>query len=97
MTAGLLDRARDRLYEPRPPRRRAPGILEMSFSAVGLVVGLWFFSISLTPSLLPREGWVQGIESGVTFMVGYGIGASLFAVARFLTVPPPAAVFARSC
>ncbi|MFV0286015.1 MAG: alpha/beta-hydrolase family protein, partial [Demequina sp.] len=88
MTAGLLDRARDRLYEPRPPRRRAPGILEMSFSAVGLVVGLWFFSISLTPSLLPREGWVQGIESGVTFMVGYGIGASLFAVARFLTVPP---------
>ncbi|WP_234986676.1 alpha/beta-hydrolase family protein [Demequina sp. NBRC 110055] len=76
-----------RLYEPRPPRRRAPGILEPSFSAVGLVIALWFFSISLTPSLLPREGWVQGIESGVAAMVGYGLGASAYAIARFLTVP----------
>ncbi|WP_159449570.1 alpha/beta-hydrolase family protein [Demequina sp. NBRC 110057] len=88
MTTGVLDRARDRLYEPRPPRRRAPGIVELSFSAVGLVVGLSFFALSLTPSLLPREGWVQGIESGVSFMVGYGIGAGLYAVARFFTVPP---------
>ncbi|WP_084102799.1 alpha/beta-hydrolase family protein [Demequina sp. NBRC 110051] len=84
---GVLQRARDRLYEPPPPRRRAPGILEPSFSAVGLVVALWFFSISLTPSLLPREGWVQGIESGVAAIVGYGLGAGAYAIARFLTVP----------
>ena len=84
---GVLQRARDRLYEPPPPRRRAPGILEPSFSAVGLVVALWFFSISLTPSLLPREGWVQGIESGVAATVGYGLGAGAYAIARFLTVP----------
>lgn len=87
MSTGLLDRARARLYEPWPPRRRAPRILETSFSAVGLVLGLWFFSISLTPSLLPREGWVQGIESGVAFMVGYGLGASAYALLRFLSVP----------
>jgi uncharacterized membrane protein len=45
-----------------------------SFSATGLILGLAFFCVSLTPSLLPREYVVQGVLSGVVFVVGYGIG-----------------------
>jgi uncharacterized membrane protein len=45
-----------------------------SFSTPGLILGLVFFSVSLTPSLLPREDVVQGILSGIVFVAGYGIG-----------------------
>ena len=45
-----------------------------SFSVVGLVIGLAFFSASLTPSLLPRIPLVQGVLSGLVFAVGYGVG-----------------------
>ena len=40
----------------------------------GLLVGSVFFTLSLTPSLLPRTEIVQGILSGCCFAVGYGIG-----------------------
>lgn len=56
-----------------PPRR--PGVLEPTFSRTGLAVGAFFFALSLLPSLLPRAGYVQGIASGVTAMIGYGLGA----------------------
>ena len=45
-----------------------------SFSTTGLILGLSFFCVSLTPSLLPRGYVVQGVLSGVVFVVGYGIG-----------------------
>jgi uncharacterized membrane protein len=45
-----------------------------SFSTTGLLVGLAFFCVSLTPSLLPREYIVQGVMSGVVLVAGYGIG-----------------------
>ncbi|MDH3332304.1 MAG: hypothetical protein OEL68_08280, partial [Desulfobulbaceae bacterium] len=45
-----------------------------SFSTIGLILGLTFFCISLTPSLLPRDHIVQGVLSGVVFATGYGIG-----------------------
>ncbi len=45
-----------------------------SFSATGLILGLTFFCISLTPSLLPRDFVVQGILSGIVFVSGYSIG-----------------------
>ncbi len=48
--------------------------LTSSFSTVGLIFGLMFFCISLTPSLLPRDHIVQGVLSGVVFAAGYGIG-----------------------
>ncbi|WP_159450221.1 alpha/beta-hydrolase family protein [Demequina sp. NBRC 110056] len=87
MTGTPWDRAKRRLTEPPPPRERAPGILEPSFSAVGLLIGLYFFAISLTPSLLPRAGYAQGIGSGVAFIVGYGLGVAIFTVWRFLRGP----------
>lgn len=67
------------------PRSR-PGILERTFSAPGLIVGALFFAASLAPSLLPRAGYVQGIASGITFMIGYGIGAGAQALWSYLGI-----------
>jgi uncharacterized membrane protein len=50
-------------------------------------VGAFFTAISLLPSLLPRVAAVQGIASGVTFMVGYGIGTSSHALWQYLGIP----------
>lgn len=44
------------------------------FSPPGLLFGSVLFALSLTPSLLPRTELVQGILSGCSFAVGYGIG-----------------------
>ena len=41
---------------------------------IGILAGL-FFAASVQPSLLPRAGYVQGIASGITLMIGYGLGA----------------------
>lgn len=87
MTTGIRDRAYARLSGPPAPRRRAPRVFEASFSAVGIVIGLYFLALSLTPSLLPRAGYAQGLNSGVAFMIGYGLGAGAYALMRFLSVP----------
>nr|WP_301289437.1 alpha/beta-hydrolase family protein [Natronocella acetinitrilica] len=44
------------------------------FSTVGLLLGTLFFAFSLTPSLLPRPFYVQGVISGLSFAAGYGLG-----------------------
>lgn len=44
------------------------------FSTSGLIFGLAFFCVSLTPSLLPRDYVVQGVLSGTVFSVGYCVG-----------------------
>lgn len=67
------------------PRSR-PGILQLTFSAPGILVGALFFAASLAPSLLPRAGYVQGIASAVTFMIGYGIGAGGQALWSYLGI-----------
>src|SRR5690554_1781562 len=87
MSSRLIDRTYDRLSEPASTPRRPPRIFEFTFSAVGLLTGLYFLAISLTPSLLPRAGFMQGLGSGLAFIIGYGLGASLFAVLQFLGVP----------
>lgn len=46
-----------------------------SFSTGGLLLGILFFAASLTPTLLPRNFLTQGILSGCSLTVGYGIGA----------------------
>jgi uncharacterized membrane protein len=55
-----------------------------TFSNTGIVLGLVFFCVSLTPSLLPREFVVQGVLSGVVFAVGYGIGKTVHWLWRFM-------------
>ncbi|MFI6432447.1 alpha/beta hydrolase [Rhodococcus oryzae] len=41
---------------------------------VGLAVALLFFCWSLTPSLLPRVWYLQGVATGISIATGYGIG-----------------------
>src|SRR5690625_3029746 len=50
----------------------------------GVLVGAFFFCLSLTPSLLPRTWLFQALVSGITMTMGYAIGAGLWAVARRL-------------
>ncbi len=45
------------------------------FSAAGLTWALFFYCLSLTPSLLPRVWYLQAVMSGVTVAIGYGVGA----------------------
>lgn len=45
-----------------------------SLSTSGLLLGTLFFAASLTPSLLPRTYFAQGVLSGFSLAAGYGIG-----------------------
>ncbi len=76
-----------------PPLGRPARVTELRFSGAGLVTGLFFLTISLLPSLLPRDAVVQGIISGVSLALGYGLGASASTLYRYLRIPrvPPTA------
>ncbi len=41
----------------------------------GLIGGILFFCMSMTPSLLPRTAIIQGFAGGISFAMGYGFGA----------------------
>lgn len=56
-------------WRPPPPRRRP-----FRYSLPGLAGAVFFLCLSLTPSLLPRTGLVQGVISGITAACGYGVG-----------------------
>lgn len=68
---------------------RPPKILGLYFSRPGLLVGSLFLAASMFPSLLPRPAWAQGVIIGITVAIGYGIGATLQALWRFLEIPAP--------
>jgi len=57
------------------------------FSYTGLVVGVIFFALSLTPSLIPRGYWIQGVVSGTALVVGYGFGSLLYWLWSVLELP----------
>ncbi|MEV6765577.1 alpha/beta-hydrolase family protein [Streptomyces sp. NPDC051105] len=50
----------------------------------GIAVAVLCYCLSLTPSLLPRAWWLQGLVAGVSGVVGYAVGALLETLARFL-------------
>jgi uncharacterized membrane protein len=56
-------------------------------SAVGIIVGLVFMALSLTPSLIPRPWIPQAAISALSFLCGYGIGVGLNALWRYLQLP----------
>ena len=66
---------------------RTRRIFRLSVSGTGVVVGGFFFAVSLLPSLLPRAPYVQGVVSGITLMIGYGLGAGGRAVWDYLGIP----------
>ena len=57
------------------------------FSIIGLVTGVVFFAMSLTPSLLPRPYLLQGILSGIALAAGYGVGVGSLWLWRYLELP----------
>ncbi|HWV21952.1 MAG TPA: alpha/beta-hydrolase family protein [Devosia sp.] len=57
-------------------------------SIAGLIVGILFFALSLTPSLIPRPAVIQGLLSGCVFAVGYAAGAVLFWFWAYLQLHP---------
>lgn len=56
-------------------------------SVTGLVVAALAAWVSLMPSLLPREWHYQGIVTGVSMLVGYGVGIALRALWRRFVAP----------
>jgi len=61
--------------------------LVRGLSLVGVLVGTVFFAVSLSPSLLQRPFAVQGILSGVSFALGYGLGVAGLTLWKFLSLP----------
>lgn len=57
--------------------------------AGGLFLGLVFFALSLTPSLIPRHFVIQGVLSGCVFAAGYGIGVFIEWLWNFMGLRPP--------
>lgn len=64
-----------------------PRIFSLRYSGPGTIVALLFFAFSLFPSLLPRGPMFQGLVSGVTVMVGYGIGCLGEWLWKYLGIP----------
>ncbi len=57
-------------------------------SLPALALGTLFFTASLTPSLVPRDTWVQAVLSGVSLAAGHAIGLMLSALWHRLEFPP---------
>lgn len=49
---------------------------------VGLAVALLFFTWSMSPSLLPRAWYLQGVATGISVAIGYGLGCAAAWVVR---------------
>ncbi|MEE2033867.1 alpha/beta hydrolase [Rhodococcus chondri] len=71
--------------ESRDSNPRHLSVFGLDF--VGLVGALFFFAWSLSPSLIPREWFYQGLVSGVTSIIGYGIGVLVAFPARRWIAP----------
>jgi len=67
-----------------------PKVFSRPVSRPGVLTGVLMFVTSLGPSLLPRLSLTQGVVSGISFMVGYGLGVAWQWTWRFLEVPQPA-------
>ncbi|MDA7901886.1 hypothetical protein N9B54_03690, partial [Mariniblastus sp.] len=66
-----------------------------SFSFIGLVFAVLFFSASVTPSLLPRNFLFQGLLSGFALAAGYGVGVGFLKLYQFLELPKPSEALER--
>lgn len=58
-------------------------------SLPGLLWGTLFFAASLTPSMIPRHFLLQGMLSGLSFAVGYGLGVLLERAWSYAALPGP--------
>lgn len=72
-----VDVAEPSMAAARPAGPSRVGRYLARFNSAGLVVALLFYWISLTPSLIPRSWVFQGVITGISAVVGYGIGVLL--------------------
>jgi uncharacterized membrane protein len=79
----------------RPVHRHISTFLR-SFSTSGLLVGILFFAVSLTPSLIPRPYLIQAVISGFSLAAGYAIGVFLRWLWSFFELPEPTVRRART-
>ncbi|MEU9453516.1 alpha/beta-hydrolase family protein [Streptomyces sp. NPDC048277] len=75
-TRRVVDRVRHHAGPGRVVRRRP--------CRGGTAVAVLCYCLSLTPSLLPRSWWLQGLIAGVSAVIGYAVGAVLESLARYL-------------
>jgi uncharacterized membrane protein len=64
---------------PSVAQRRRESLIEWAWSLVrldfvGVAFGAFFFCLSLTPSLMPRDWVLAGVIGGINAAIGYGIG-----------------------
>jgi uncharacterized membrane protein len=62
-------------------------ILAAPLSPLGLILGAAAFVASLTPSMIPRPGVLQGVEAGTAFALLYGVGTGVSALWSWLGLP----------
>ena len=71
-------------------RLRMPRWLQrliQSLSTPGILLAALFFAGSLTPSLVPRTYELQGVLSGLSLVLGYGVGVLLQVLWEYLELP----------
>jgi len=56
-------------------------------SRIGLILGVLFLALSLTPSLVPRPLIFQGLVSGLSLTLGYALGVSVRWLWAYLGLP----------
>jgi uncharacterized membrane protein len=69
-------------------RPTAP-VVRRRLGFAGLTGAVVFFSVSLTPSLLPRSWIMQGVIGGVSAAIGYALASLVAAGVRRLVAPRP--------
>ncbi|WP_443079835.1 alpha/beta-hydrolase N-terminal domain-containing protein [Streptomyces sp. P9-A4] len=89
----LLAFARRPYLDRRDPSyriRRWPDLVALCFATV-------FFWSSLTPSLVPRPWYLQGLVGGITATIGYALGSGLAWIVRTLVRRRPPEWFRTRC
>ena len=68
-----------------PKKRQSNGYRSRAYglSYVGLFVSVIFLCFSLTPSLMPRPSLYQGLISGISMAIGYGVGVLVSKIIRW--------------
>src|SRR6202008_2571769 len=89
---GEVEAAPEATPAPKPrPASRPLWVRRYTFT--GTAVGLIFIWFSMTPSLLPRTALFQGLVSGVSGAIGYGLGVFAVWLVRYMRTrnysPPP--------
>lgn len=62
---------------------------------MALFFAIVFFAISMTPSLLPRAWYLQGVATGISAATGYGVGALIVWIAHACGIRPGWSVDAK--